>query len=132
MCPPHTLPSGSFPWPCFPTCAMGRGLDLITSKFPSNSEHLSLQAALTSDTHPSTQQFSRSSFLSELEFLSLQSPVPPTQKNAWPQPSRSSLSCTPKAPSLLGETEQNLLRKEGYSGLESEWNLAKARKTSAA
>lgn len=42
-------------------------MDLIISVFPPSSEHLSLRAALTSDTHPSTLQFfSRSSFPSEL------------------------------------------------------------------
>lgn len=55
--------------------------------------------------------------------------MPPNFKRT--QHSCSSLSCTPKAPSLLRETQHNLFRQEGSSRQESEQNVAKGRETSA-
>lgn len=81
---------------------------MIISQFPPSSGNLSLRAALTSDTHPSTQQFSRSSFPPKLEFLLLQLPVPLNSKGHMASIFLPSLSCTPKASSLQRETEQNL------------------------
>ena len=96
---------GSLPQPCFATWVMGGGTDLI---IPPSSEHLSLQAALTSDTHPSTLQlFSRSSFPPELSsfYCSL---LCPQLKRALglniPAPA------SPVPPKLLREIQQNLFR----------------------
>lgn len=74
-------------------------MDLISSKFPSSSEHLSLCAASSLTPNQAPNNF----FPPQLEFLLLQPPVLLTQMDTWPPYSCPSLSGTLKAPSLLRE-----------------------------